>query len=866
MSFCDILKPRKDVLTTVGVSSIVDIENLRDKGKRRLEAKPQEFLELTFAGSDVQHVLKHLHERFTCGHPTAGLFLFEGHKGSGKSHLLLLVHHLATNRDAARAWLSAHKLECDLPSDVVVITHKYTDFPLDALWTLVWQECGAPPHPNDAPPNLDEFRGVVAGKHVFLILDELERGIQGIADQARRTQNLNFLQMITEEASRCDNATVTVFASVYDALTEPGATLKRVPRIDVRFSDPADRMQIVRHRLFENAATCDQRSIERVVASFQNYWRAKGLSTSDEYGRQVAAAYPFTPELIDHIQEHARNQFQGTRGALGFLGALVRYCAKSRVLMTTADAALSQRDIVSMLSDLDPGQRLTACAISDLDGLRDQPFAERIVASILLATLAAAGKTRGQNKDTLARQVLQPGDDINEFDAALHAFHRLGAYFHEQEGVYYFDPEEKPYAKVEYKSLGVSASAALDKAFELWSAEVFGDRDAVIFRDGDQAKAAVKLLDARRVRFVLAPRRLRPEERRELYHGLSNRNLVVLLEPNAKDFDACANRDILKWAQNLIAALELQTTTNSPDRKRQFARIALENKDSITGTFKKAGLVFAAIHRFGQSPADDEVELEPLGGVSSHREAREKIQQQFYPVQLFEEHLRERLPALRGRRVKSIEQEYRETLGFPVPLFDTALRDALFNLCRQKTIGIRHERDEACGRKPSLSDAELSEATIDDPFQDPKLAQAPDLPLPPAGPTVPEAPDGNDDDEPGSATPLPPGLQHLTTPSARSVGELRQHVAVKLAGAGNPRIPKVTFCIVWERSNADLGSLPQGLRGTLSSLGDITVDLVITKRGEFSKADVERLAESLPSYPDADYRAEMDVRDENAHS
>lgn len=864
MSFSDILKPRKDVLTVAGVSSIVDLENLRSQGKKRLEAKPQEFLELTFPGSDVRHVLKNLHERFTCGHATAGLYLFEGHKGSGKSHLLLLIHHLAKNPDLA--WLAQHGIECALPHDAIVITHKFTDFPLDALWSLVWEGCGATPPVSATPPNLDQFRTLIAGKHVFLILDELERGIQAIADPARQTQNLNFLQMVTEEANRCDNAAVTVFASVYDALNEPGATLKRVPRIDVRFSDPADRMQIVRHRLFENAAVSDQRAIERVVVSFQNDWRAKGLTTSDEYGRQLAAAYPFTPELVEHIQEHARNQFQGTRGALGFLGALVRYCVKSRTLMSTADAAVSQRDILSMLSDLDPGGRVTACACSDLADLRDHPFAERIVASVLLATLAAAGKARGQTEATLARQVLQPGDDINVFRTSLRAFHKFGTFFHEQEGVYYFDLEEKPYAKVEYKSLSVAASAALDKAFDLWTADVFGDGNAVIFRDRDQAQAALKQCDARRIRFVLAPRRLRPEERHDLYHGLSNRNLVILLEPAAKEFDACASRDIVKWAQSLLAALELQATTNSPDRARQFARIGQENKEYITEAFKKAGLVFVAIHRFGQSVGEDEIEFESLGGSFSHRDVRDIIQKQCYPVQLFEEHLRDRLPALRGRRIKAIEQEYRETLGFPVPLFDSSLREAMVNLCRQKTIGIRHERDEACGRKPALNDAEFSDATIDDPFQDPKLKTAPELPLSSTNLPQTEQPEDSDEEKLTGTSPAPPALQHVTTPSARSVGELRQHIAVKLAGAKEPRVPKITFRIVWERSNADLGSLPQGLRGTLSALGDITVDLVITKRGDFSKADIERLAEALPSYLDADYRAEMDVRDENAHA
>jgi len=865
MGFADILKPRKEVLTASGVSSIVDLENLRDRTKRRLEAKPQEFLELTFPSNDVRYVLKNLHDRFAAHSTTAGLFLFEGYKGSGKSHLLLLVHHIASKPDIARSWLAQHSIECMLPDNILVITHKFTDFPLDAIWNLVWEKCGSS-WTSKSAPNLDDFRKLVAGRHVFLIMDELERGIQAIADPALQTQNINFLQMLTEEASRCGNAAVTVFASVYDSSREPGATLKRVPRIDIHFSAPEDRVGIVLHRLFENSASRDHHAIERVVASFQNDWRNKGFRTSDEYGRQLLSSYPFTPELIEHIQGCARDQFQGTRGALGFLGTLVRQSAKTRSLVTTADAAISQRDVFSMLSDLDPGGRLSGCAQSDLGDLRDQPLAERIVSSVLLATLAAAGKFRGQTEEVLARQVLQPGDDINEFRTTLRSFHKMGTYFHEQEGVYYFDLEEKPYAKVEYKSLNIAVNAALDKAFEIWTGDVFGERDAVIFRDCDQAKAALKQLDARRVRFVLAPRRLKPDERHELYHGLANRNRVILLEPGAKEFDAVANRDMIKWAQNLIAALDLQTVTNSPERAKQFARIAQENKEYIATAFKKAGFAYIAIHRFAQNVTDDEVEIESLGNVSSHREVREKIQQQFYPTQLVEEHLRDRLAAVRGKRVKTVEQEYWETLGFPVLLFDTTLQEALYNLCRRKVIGIRHERDEACGRKPTLNGSEFPEATLDDPFQDPKLAASPELPPQPPEPT---RPDEQDEDEGGGSSgtgPSRPTAQHIVTPSARTIGELRQQIAIKLGGVAQPRIARVTFRILCERNNADLGSLPQGVRGTLTGLGDITVDLVIKKHGNLSKADAERLAESLPSYPDADYRAEMDVHDESVQS
>jgi hypothetical protein len=46
----------------------------------------------------------------------------------------------------------------------------------------------------------------------------------------------------------------------------------------------------------------------------------------------------------------------------------------------------------------------------------------------------------------------------------------------------------------------------------------------------------------------------------------------------------------------------------------------------------------------------------------------------------------------------------------------------------------------------------------------------------------------------------------------------------------------------------------------VSGLGSLTADLTISKSGDFSKSDVEQLVESLPSFPDGDYKAEMKIQ------
>jgi hypothetical protein len=857
MSFSDILLPRKDILAG-HIEGIIDLENIRDPSGKRLEARPNEFLELTWPTKDIVHVIQKLHGRFSEKQQSEGLFLFEGYKGSGKSHLQLLIYHLAKNREVALGWLGKHGLKCDLPENIEVVVHKFTDFPLYALWSLIVKNASS-----DVPPNLDELRAAIEGKHLLLILDELEMGIRMIADSARRDQNLAFLQMLTEEANRSENANITLFASIYDAAREPGATLKRVPRVDVKFSDPIDRTKIVLHRLFENAHSVDCKQVEAVIKSFRNDWKRKGLSVTDQYCDQMLQSFPFSPTLIELIQEHARNLFQGTRGALSLLGALVRTCHRKQDLVTIAHTSLRERSIKNLLIDLDPGSTIIQCAQSDLESLRDLPLCEEIVAGVLLATLVSSGRAKGMAEKELALEVVKPGVDVNVFKSTLQALHKLGTYFHEQEGAYFFDPQEKPNAKVEYHSLRVKASDALAEAFKCWKTELFREGNAVIFQDAEQAQAELAILDSKRPRYVLAPRRLTKEERHALYFGLSNRNLVILLEPKSKDFSALENPDIIKWAQRHIAAAELGNSAGSAERRRQFERIAKEDKDYILRAFKNAGLSFASVQKYAASAADDQVELEPLGNVTTREEVAAKLRQQFFPVQLFEEHVTAHLVDYFGQRIRDVERIYRETLGYPIAVHETTIRDALWSLCLQKQIGIKHEKDSACGRKPQLADAELADALVTEPFPDSKLRPSSELPKLAGqqqfgGNVISSL--GEPNVVVGIEVESEKPTIDLETPFCHGIGDLRQRVAMLLVEHEEAIVKLVTFRIFFEKRSCDLATLPSGLRGSIAGLGDIAADLTIGKHGEFSKVEVEQLVEKLPSLPGGDYKAELRVQ------
>jgi hypothetical protein len=648
---------------------------------------------------------------------------------------------------------------------------------------------------------------------------------------------------------------------VYDSNREPGATLKRVPRIDVKFADPHDRQRVILHRLFANYLELDRNRVNVVVQSYLNVWRGRNISVDERYVERLQEAFPFSPELLQMVLFNVPSGrgFQGSRGALGLLGALVRSVHKKTDLITTAHLDLNDAGIRNRLSDLDPTQHLLQCAQSDLRDLGELPFAPQIIASTFIATVAPAGHVPGIGEQELARQIIAPGSDINQYHATLNALLKLGTYFQSQEGNYYFDEQEKPNAKVEYRSLRVDPSSALNYALEHWATQLFGDSTAIVFREVAQVRADLARREPRSLRFVLAPRRLTADERIGIYHGAENRNQIILLEPKAETFNGLDHPDITKWAQRVKAAEELLQTASDAERRKQYDKIAREDRNYILEAFKKAGLAFVWMQSGGQ-PA----EIEPLGTAVTCEEVKRQLRENFFPRQRFEEHLAGRRNEIIGKTVREIDAEYRKTLGFPVRTADSTIIDAIKALCLNRQIGLRHERDSACGRSPDYSAMEWWDARVDEPFEDPKLSglgfdakKETNTGIAAAGLVTRAASEDQLQSVPAAGAAASPTLHSIQTSFAKTLGALRQEVAAKLNEFENPKIHKAQFMVYASQENVALDTVPESLRGKLTGSGSLIIDLTISKAGEFSKGQIEQMIEQLPSFAGAQYKADL---------
>jgi len=845
---------KKRFATASQLDGVIDLERLRSGPSSSIERDASRFFELTYPSEEVHALVRALSRRFE-NKPSEGTILAQAMKGLGKSHTLLLAYHLFKSPTEARAWLSGLGYKWAPPADTTVLVHKFTDrsVPKDALWLLLGDALGATWSEKRAP-NPEELLAAIGNRHLILVFDELERGVQGIVQEARRIQNLNFLQMLSEAANR--DPRITLIAAIYDGTVEPGATLRRTPRAELHFRKTEDRASIVRHRLFENADSYDRGDAKTLIQSFINIWKKFGVETPAQYAARMEATFPFLPDLVELIFTRITESggFQGTRSALGLLGAMVDANSDSAYLMTAAHCRISDTACADRLHDLNPAGDLINCALSNFRDLSSQPFAEAIASATLLASLVPGGPV-GLSKDELIRHAVKPGDDPNDLQAALDTFRKYGTYFHETDGRYRFDRHENEDAKVQLNARKYVDDVAREQLITIWLQEVFRDKnETVVFRDVEQARADLDALSLQGRRFILAPRRLSAEERHALYVGAQKRNQIILLEPRVAGANHMMSPDLLAYAKRVKAANELANSPASTDSRRRYEDIRTEEGRQLQRLLRQAGLVYIRIERWGEKPADTQFEEEPLGQAGAKTEVIEQLRT-LYPPSLFVEHLRDRYSQFIGQRVDQVDRAYRNNLGFPVPIDVTSVTNAVRELVQDRTIGLRHQRlgGGACGESVNLSQSEFDQAELAHPWP----ASLPPTGGPTSGPSPSSLPQPQPIPEP------PPGagkrIEDRSTPHCASLGELRQRVAARLVDLENPTITHARFSIFADFRESDLATLPSAYRGSLSGTGDLNLQLDISIRGPLTKAQLEQQCEKLPAPANANYSARITV-------
>jgi hypothetical protein len=75
MGYSAYLKPRQEAISEEGIEGIIDLANLKDESKTKIEARPDDFFQLTYPTTDAIKVLDEINVRFSSSKESSELFL-----------------------------------------------------------------------------------------------------------------------------------------------------------------------------------------------------------------------------------------------------------------------------------------------------------------------------------------------------------------------------------------------------------------------------------------------------------------------------------------------------------------------------------------------------------------------------------------------------------------------------------------------------------------------------------------------------------------------------------------------------------------------------------------------------------------------
>ena len=360
----EVVTPREDLREGRPLDAsefAVDLDTIRD-GKAAVDYQdPERFFERTFLTRNLRALSSEVVRRLNGikAEPNA-VFNMTANFGSGKTHALALLFHLARGGKKARSLKDANVIfsdaECKgLPeSDVAVFAGDKFDerggsdgTPLRKTpWgEIAWQLGGEAAFKlmetfdkDGQAPGGDTLRKLfkLSPKPKLILIDELLSYVSRYRTSGLSAQLYNFLLNLTEEAQAHKNVVVTVSipASELEMNAEDEADYTRLKQIFNRAGKPVimlagdENAEIARRRLFEWGGLAGD---GKKVASEYADWiqdhkeQIPNWFPADQAGETIMSTYPFHPSVFTAFENKWRflPGFQQTRGVLRLLALWV---------------------------------------------------------------------------------------------------------------------------------------------------------------------------------------------------------------------------------------------------------------------------------------------------------------------------------------------------------------------------------------------------------------------------------------------------------------------------------------------------------------------------------------------------------------
>lgn len=444
---------------------------------------PELFFENTFLTNQMKGILKDVIIRLDRGSGPPVIEIDTGF-GGGKTHTLLLLHHVFSNPKIGFDYAKKFKLDTEygiksIPN-VQIATIDCRRISANTLWGEIAKSVGKYDQIKQYDQKNISIKDINVIKSLFdkptlLMIDELPHYLVKLSHEENGSAAANLtilflMELISAMASSknsCLILTLTGRQQLYEGYTQQVKdkiakkmtdfvadnihdNIKEAISRQAHVVTPVERNQIydvVRTRLVKQINEVEK---EKTVSEYTQYYLDKGIVVEPEYKEKMLSAYPFHPFLIDTLYERVStiSKFNQTRGMLRLLAKALRVINAEKTpcrLIGTSEITLSNHDIADELTariDKNLRQVIDADVVrhaKDIDFRKNVKLAESIARTIYLHSLHGHSKKSGIKKSEIKIAVGYPTIDPNLIDKTLEEIERDFWYIKTALNDYYFD-------------------------------------------------------------------------------------------------------------------------------------------------------------------------------------------------------------------------------------------------------------------------------------------------------------------------------------------------------------------------------------------------------------------------------------------
>ena len=442
----------------------VELHEFLDGTADRMYQDPQTFFGNTFLTDQMKMLVRDTLTRLSAGSGQPVTVIDTGF-GGGKTHSLLLLHHILCNPDKGLDFVRKHGMASDAGISSIpkarIIEIDCRKITKNTLWGEIAHRFGRYAEfetldaRREAPMDITVMKRLLDGP-VLVMLDELPQYLfkaDGIKVGKKTLGEITIpfiMELISAVASSpqaCLILTLTEKQSLYEA-----QTADILSRVNTRISDfrvdelvsnlneaiarqanvmtPVNRGQIydvVNARLVQHV---DKEAKAAAIREYAAYYEKYGMDVGDML-EKMERSYPFHPSLIDILHDRVSTigKFNQTRGMLRLLARVVRQVTEDKragcQMIGTSDMRFDNteiRDELTVRLGLDLGIVMDTDCVGharEADGAKSTSVVEPIASAIMLFSLHGDTRKSGMRRGHIKAAVGRPGLDPSLVDKAL---------------------------------------------------------------------------------------------------------------------------------------------------------------------------------------------------------------------------------------------------------------------------------------------------------------------------------------------------------------------------------------------------------------------------------------------------------------